>query len=105
MLLVALALGWGVYLISISQNGGEILSTEDNRFVLYGEIVLTGLIIAFAMVVAILEVNRMSSKRTSDRSQKFATTSDAKPSSALTESDLTLDRSARTSKSDETNQI
>jgi multisubunit Na+/H+ antiporter MnhC subunit len=70
MLLIALALAWGIYLIVISQNGGRIVSTETNRFILYGEIILTALIITFAFIVISLELKRMSTKRRDDRLNK-----------------------------------
>ena len=68
---MALALGWGIYLISISQNGGEILSTEYNRVILHGEIILTGFIAVFALVVAIMELNRLSSRRSDEKTKQF----------------------------------
>jgi uncharacterized membrane protein YcjF (UPF0283 family) len=66
MLLVALAIGWGVNLILIAQHGG-IYSVEANPWVLYGEIAATVLIIIFAFIVIYLEIIRIRSKRRSDR--------------------------------------
>jgi hypothetical protein len=75
MLLIALSLAWGIYLIVISQNGGTIISTETNKLILYGEIITTGLITIFAMIVIIMELKRLSAKRCGDRSF----TSDQRP--------------------------
>ncbi|MFC1866463.1 hypothetical protein ACFLYB_07135 [Chloroflexota bacterium] len=62
LLLVALAIGWGVNLILIAQHGG-LYSIETNPLILYGEIVATVLIILFAFFVIYLEIVRMRSKR------------------------------------------
>jgi len=62
MLLMALAIAWGVNLILIAQHGG-LYSIEANPLVLYGEIAATVLIIIFAIVVIYLEIIRMRSKR------------------------------------------
>ncbi len=65
LLLIALAIAWGVHLILIVQNGG-VLSIETNPWILYGEIFATVLIIMFALVVVVLEFKRMITKRKSD---------------------------------------
>ena len=65
LLLIALAIAWGVNLILIAQHGG-LYSMEANPWVLYGEIAATVLIIIFAFVVIYFEVMRMRSKRRSD---------------------------------------
>lgn len=67
-LLIALAVAWGIYLVVISQNGGSIISTETNKVILYGEIIATGLIIVFSIVVIFMEVNRLFARRHDDRS-------------------------------------
>ena len=66
LLLVALALAWGVNLILIAQHGG-LYSIEANPLVLYGEIAATVLIIIFAFVVILFEISRMRSRRRSER--------------------------------------
>lgn len=66
MLLMALAIAWGVNLILIAQHGG-LYSIETNPLVLYGEIAATVLIIIFAGVVIYLEIVRMRSKRQGER--------------------------------------
>jgi uncharacterized membrane protein YcjF (UPF0283 family) len=66
MLLIALAIGWGVNLILIAQHG-HLYSIESNPWILYGEIVATVLIIIFAFVVICFEIVRMRQKRNSDR--------------------------------------
>jgi hypothetical protein len=67
MLLIALSVAWGIYLTVISQNGGTIISTETNKLILYSEIISTGLIVIFAVVVISLELKRMLTKRRDDR--------------------------------------
>ena len=67
MLLIALAVGWGLYLILISKNGGSIISAETNRPILYGEIIATGLIVVLAFVVIVMELKRLTAKRSEDR--------------------------------------
>ena len=62
MLLIALSLAWGIYLILIARNGG-VLSIENNPWILYGEIVATFLIIQFALIVIGMEMYRMKVKR------------------------------------------
>lgn len=96
MLLLALALGWGLYLISISQNGGEILSTENNQFILYGEIILTGLIIVFATIVAVMEIQRMNSRRLDEKTPKPRPKLDCESSSTLHDSDSDQNKVSQT---------
>ncbi|PPD57812.1 hypothetical protein JP09_008755 [Dehalogenimonas etheniformans] len=66
-LLIALAVAWGIYLIAISANGGSIISTETNKTILWGEIIATGLIIIFSIVVIVMELNRLFARRRDDR--------------------------------------
>lgn len=66
LLLVALAIGWGIILILIAQHGG-VYSIEANPLVLYSEIVAIFLIILFAFFVIYLEVIRMRSRRRTER--------------------------------------
>lgn len=66
MLLIALALAWGIYLILIARNGG-VLSIENNPWILYGEIVATFLIIQFALIVIGMELYRMKVRRHGER--------------------------------------
>jgi uncharacterized membrane protein YcjF (UPF0283 family) len=66
MLLIALAIAWGINLILIAQHG-HVYSIESNPWILYGEIVATVLIILFAFVVIYFEIVRMRQKRSSDR--------------------------------------
>jgi uncharacterized membrane protein YcjF (UPF0283 family) len=65
LLLIALAIAWGIHLILIAQNGG-VYSIEANPWVLYSEIAATILIILFALAVVCLEFIRMKSRRRSD---------------------------------------
>ena len=69
LLLLALALGWGIYLIQIARHGG-VYSIETNSWLLYGEIIATVLIILFAIVVIFLEFGRMTAKRQSDTEEQ-----------------------------------
>jgi membrane protein implicated in regulation of membrane protease activity len=66
VLLITLAIAWGIHLILIAQNGG-VYSIEANPWVLYGEIAATVLIILFAIAVVCLEFIRMKTRRQSDR--------------------------------------
>jgi uncharacterized membrane protein YcjF (UPF0283 family) len=66
LLLIALAIAWGIHLILIAQNGG-VYSIEANLWVLYGEIAATVLIRLFALAIVCLEFIRMKSRRRSDR--------------------------------------
>jgi ABC-type nickel/cobalt efflux system permease component RcnA len=71
-LLIALAVAWGIYLVVISQNGGSIISTESNKAILYAEIVATGLIVLFSVVVIFMELNRLFARRRDDnRTESF----------------------------------
>ena len=65
MLLIAMAICWGIHLVLIAQNGG-VFAIEKNPFVLYGEIVATVFIVAFAVLIILLEFMRMRSRRRSD---------------------------------------
>ena len=69
ILLIALSLAWGIYLITIAMNGG-VLSVENNPWVLFGEIFATFLIIQFAMVVIFLELYRMRVRRHGERTAR-----------------------------------
>ena len=64
-LLLALALGWGIYLFQIARHGG-IYSIETNSWVLYAEIFATVLIVIFAIIVIVLEFGRMNARRQGD---------------------------------------
>ncbi len=65
LLLIALAIAWGILLILIAQRGG-VLSIETNPWILYGELVSTVFIIIFAVVVVFFEFKRMLARRQSD---------------------------------------
>ena len=76
MLLIALSLAWGIYLILIARNGG-VLSIENNPWILYAEIVATFFIIQFALIVVGLELYRLRVRRHNEsteprREQSFA---------------------------------
>ena len=71
LLLIALAVAWGIYLITISKNGGEIISAETNNVILYSEIIATGLIIILAVAVISMELYRMSTRRREDSSINY----------------------------------
>ncbi len=79
LLLLALALGWGIYLFQIARHGG-IYSVETNTWLLYVEIFATVLIVLFAIIVIFLEFGRMNVRRQSDteknREYKLSTTKD-----------------------------
>ena len=65
LLLIALAIAWGIQLILIALKGG-VLSVETNPWILYGEIIATVFIIIFAIVVVVFEFRRMMARRQSD---------------------------------------
>ena len=66
LLLVALAIGWGINLILIAVHGG-VYSVEANPLILYAEIATIFLIILFAFFVIYLEIVRMRSRRRTER--------------------------------------
>ena len=68
-LLLALALGWGIYLFQIARHGG-VYSVETNSWLLYVEIFATVLIVIFAVIVIILEFGRMNARRQGDTEKK-----------------------------------
>ena len=69
LLLLALALGWGIYLFQIARHGG-VYSVETNSWLLYAEIFVTVLIVLFAIVVIFLEFGRMNARRQGDTEGK-----------------------------------
>ncbi len=68
-LLLALALGWGIYLFQIARHGG-VYSVETNSWLLYAEIFATVLIVLFAIIVIVLEFGRMNARRQGDTEKK-----------------------------------
>lgn len=68
-LLLALALGWGIYLFQIARYGG-VYSVENNYWLLYAEIFATVLIVFFAIIVIFLEFGRMNARRQGDTEKK-----------------------------------
>jgi amino acid transporter len=65
LLLIVLALAWGIQLVAIALRGG-VLSIETNPWILYGEIVATIFIIVFAIFVLVFEFKRLTARRQSD---------------------------------------
>lgn len=69
VLLIALAIFYGVHLIMIAQNGG-VFAIEQNAWVLYGEIVATVVICFFAVFVVVMEIRRMGLRRQGEVDQR-----------------------------------
>jgi membrane protein implicated in regulation of membrane protease activity len=65
LLLVAMATAWCLQLTLIAVRG-EICFTETNVAILYGEIAATVLVVAFAVLVFVIQYRRLTEKRASD---------------------------------------
>lgn len=66
MLLVALAFAWLVHMAIIAAFG-SISFIEDNAFILWGEIIASGIIMGFAVYVLVSQIKRLGEKRSGDR--------------------------------------
>lgn len=66
MLLIALAISWLVHMTIIAVNG-SVYFIEDNHFILYSEIAASVLITLFGLWVLVLQLQRLSERRSSDR--------------------------------------
>jgi nitrogen fixation/metabolism regulation signal transduction histidine kinase len=66
MLLIALGIVWLIHMLIIATNG-SIYFVENNRFILWGEISVTLLIVFFAVYVLVLQILRLAERRSSDR--------------------------------------
>ena len=72
LLLIATAISWCLHMVIIAKYG-EIRFVEENRAILYGEIVATALITLFAIIVFALQWKRLSEKRGTDDSKDIRT--------------------------------
>lgn len=66
MLLIALAIAWLIHMITIAATG-SVYFVENNSFILWGEVAVSALIIAFAICILVLQIQRLSERRRSDR--------------------------------------
>ena len=66
MLLVALAVAWLIHMVTIALTG-SIYFVENNNFILWAEIVVSILIILFAIYVLIVQLKRLEERRSTDR--------------------------------------
>ena len=64
-LLAALAVSWIVHMALIAANG-SVYFVENNRFVLWTEIVITSLILVFAGFILFTQIQRLGERRGSD---------------------------------------
>ena len=62
LLLIALAIAWVIHMVLIAANGA-IYFVEENPMILWGEIVVTVIIILFATAVFAIQVYRMGERR------------------------------------------
>jgi uncharacterized membrane protein YbhN (UPF0104 family) len=67
MLLIALAISWLIHMALIAANG-SVYFVEENHFVLLAEIAASVLITLFGLWVLALQIQRLSERRSSDRS-------------------------------------
>jgi len=68
ILLAALAIAWLIHMVTIALTG-SIYFVENNPFILWAEIVVSILIILFAIFVLIVQLQRLGERRSSDRNQ------------------------------------
>lgn len=66
MLLVALAVAWLIHMAFIAAFG-SISFVEDNPYILWAEITVTGLIMVFAIYVLVNQIKRLGERRSGDR--------------------------------------
>lgn len=69
LLLIAMSIAWCVQLTLIAVQGA-VCFTEANTGILYGEIAATVLIVAFAILVFVMQYRRLAEKRDSDDRQQ-----------------------------------
>jgi membrane protein YdbS with pleckstrin-like domain len=66
MLLVALAFAWLLQMIIIARDGSAYF-IENNKYILYGEIAVSLIIIIFGVFVIITQISRLGERRAEDR--------------------------------------
>ncbi|OGO06310.1 MAG: hypothetical protein A2Y92_04350 [Chloroflexi bacterium RBG_13_57_8] len=66
MLLVALAFAWLLQMIIIAKNGSAYF-IERNKFILYGEIAVSFVIIVFGIYILVTQVLKLGERRAADR--------------------------------------
>ena len=69
MLLVALAIAWLVHMILIAIYG-SVSFIEDNPYILWGEIIASGIIAIFGTLILINQINRLGERRSADRERR-----------------------------------
>ncbi len=67
-LLVALAISWVVQMAFIAANG-SVNFVENNQFILWLEIIGTGLIAVFAILILVSQIQGLGERRSSDRDE------------------------------------
>lgn len=65
MLLVATAISWCVHMLLIKKHG-EVYFTESNPWILNAEIIVTAVIVIYAIIVFALQWQRLRERRRSD---------------------------------------
>lgn len=65
MLLVATAISWCVHMLLIKKHG-EVYFTESNPWILNTEIIVTAVIVIYAIIVFALQWQRLGERRRSD---------------------------------------
>lgn len=66
ILLVALAISWFVHMVIIAVSG-SIHFVENNTGILWGEIIASILITIYAILILIMQIQRLGERRTNDR--------------------------------------
>jgi hypothetical protein len=65
LLLIAMAVAWVIHMVLIAQHG-KVYFIENNPIILYVEIIATIVITVFAIIVFILQYNRLGERRSDD---------------------------------------
>jgi uncharacterized membrane protein YbhN (UPF0104 family) len=67
-LLVALAISWLIHMVIIAVDGSAYF-VENNHFILWAEIVGSVLITIFAIVILVIQIQRLGERRRIDRTE------------------------------------
>ena len=66
MLLIALAITWLLHMVIIAAQGSAYF-VENNPLILWGEIVASAVITIFAIVILVMQIQRLGERRRDDR--------------------------------------
>jgi len=66
ILLIALAISWVIHMVTIALYGAAYF-IENNRLILYAEIIAPVLITIFAIFVLVIQIQRLGERRRNDR--------------------------------------